>query len=1252
MPDQGATQDELILTPDQRLRVFISSCLQELSQEREAVRRAVETLHMTPVMFELGARPYPPRSLYRAYLAHSEVFIGIYWQSYGWVSSEMDLSGIEDEFRLAHEKPRLVYVKEPAPQRDPKLAELLTLMESEGALSYKRFSSHEELEKLVANDLALLVAERFQRVPEGTVTVLFTDVVGSTDLTTRLGDDAAREVLRACDELVRQQVARHRGQEVKHTGDGLMVAFQSARRAVACAVDIQRAISGRNRREPERAVRVRIGLNTGEVIREEADLFGATVTAAARIANHADAGEILISETAKGVLGEATTVQLEDLGEVELKGFPRPMRLHRVSWEEAMGPAGLRLPERTPFVGRESERAELRRLLEETIRGQGALVMIGGEPGVGKTRLAEELLLEARQRGILAWTGHCYEMEGAPPYIPFVEILEASARTVPPETLPEVLGDSAPEVAKLLPELRRLLPDIPPPLEMPPEQERRYLFKSVREFIDRASRVQPLLLLLEDLHWGDDASLLLFQHVAQHLNQMPVLVLGTYRDTELDVTRPLARALEELVRQRLVHDLALKRLPEADVKGMLQALSSQEPPSSLVHEVCRETDGNPFFVEEVFKYLTEEGKLFDEQGRWRSDLRVSELDVPRGVRLVIGRRLERISEEGRRALATAAIIGRAFSFELLEALGEVEADALLDAVDEGERAHLITSVTDGREARFTFAHELIRQTLVSGLSLPRRQRLHLRVAEAIEKTCVRVLEDHAADLAHHLYQAGAAAEPQKTVRYLTLAGEQAMAAAAFEDALGHYENAVSLQPKEDRRGLAGLLFKRGLALRSLGRWEEALADWMQSLVSYEEEGDKDAVGDVSHEVSWQLAWANRPTEAVEVADRGLAAIGEQASASRCRLLGVVGMSLSSGGDCEGAERMIGQSVTLAERLGDESLLGLALDLDATHRFFHMQVRQLLESGRRASELLGQAGNLWDLVGALHYTQYALLYMGRLDEAGKAGHEAEELAARLGHYGYLITAREGNSWTELALTGDIERFQRQIEEVLDLAVGVGFAWAYTYYHYLGDGHFWSGRWPEAVERYEEASRLEQPGMLAGLAWSGLFLARAYAGDKMGALALLQNERGSIARAGRANTLGAWLAMLAVVEGLAVLEERHEAARLYPVALDAVDTGAVVVPPRLTQNAAGIAATAGRRWEEAERHFGTALRQAHEIPVVIQQPEVRRWYARMLIDRNSPGDREKARQLLTEAITMYRQIGMPKHVEMAEAMLGGI
>jgi class 3 adenylate cyclase/tetratricopeptide (TPR) repeat protein len=1091
-----------------------------------------------------------------------------------------------------------------------------------------------------------------EELPEGTVTILFTDVEGSTDLTTRLGDDAAREVLRACDELVRQQVARHRGHEVKHTGDGLMVAFQSARRAVACAVDIQRAIAGRNRREPELAVRVRIGLNTGEVIREEADLFGATVTAAARIANHADAGEILISEIAKGVLGAATTVQLEDQGEAQLKGFPEPMRLYRVAWEEAAGPAGLRLPERTPFVGRESERAKLRRLLDQAVRGQGALVMIGGEPGVGKTRLAEELAAEARQRGVLTWTGHCYEMEGAPPYIPFVEMLEATARIVPREAFREALGDAAPEVAKLMPELRRLFPDIGPPLELPPEQERRYLFNSVQEFLERAARVQPLFLVWEDLHWADDSTLLLLQHIAQRISEMPVLIVGTYRDVELDVGRPLARALQELTRERLAHDLALKRLPEAEVAAMLRILSGQEPPSSLVQAVYKETEGNPFFVEEVFKHLAEEGKLFNAQGRWQSDLSIGELEVPRGVRLVIGQRLERVCPECRRVLTTAAVIGRAFSFELFNALGEVETDALLDAVDEAERAHLIMAAGDGREALFTFAHELIRQTLLSGLSLPRRQRLHLRVAEAMERVYARTLEEHAGDLAYHLYQAGTAAEPEKAAHYLVLAGERAFGAAAFEDALRHYENALSLQPVDDQRGRADLLFKRGLGLRSLGRWEEALADWREALDIYEELGDAGAVGRMSTDMCYQLGWGARFEESLEIGRRGLVALGEGVSAERCRLLGNVGRILSLSGQYAAGSSRLAQSLEMAEQLGDQRLLGEILDQKARHHWYNAQYPEAVDAGMRAAELLRSAGDLWNLVDALWATEWSLLPLGRLDEAAKIGQELELVAASVGHLAALVHARHVRACRELMLTGDIDAYQESARDDLELARSIGHGWVSVFHMWLGLGRFWRGRWEEALQDFQEAVNLEPPGLWAGAAWGYLSLFKAYAGDSNEALAMLEQERQNLPRPGQANTLGSWTMLLAVVEGLAVLGEREEAAKLYPLVEEAIDSRALLreTGVGLLQTAAGVAAAAGRQWKKAEQHYQTALRQAHEIPVVLEQPEVRRWYARMLVDRNAPGDREKARQLLTEAIAMYRHIGMPKHVEMAEELLG--
>jgi class 3 adenylate cyclase/tetratricopeptide (TPR) repeat protein len=1091
-----------------------------------------------------------------------------------------------------------------------------------------------------------------RELPEGTVTVLFTDVVGSTSLRTGRGDAAAHEVIHAHFDLVRQQIAQHSGQEVKTIGDSFMVAFASARKAVECAVAVQRALEEHNRRHPDQEVQVRIGLNTGEAIREEGDLFGSAVDAAARIIAKAEGGQILVSETVRAVIGSVKDLQFVDRGRFRLKGFPERWRLYEVAWRKEAPIAGPTVVERTPFVGREAERADLRRLLDQSIRGQGALVMIGGEPGVGKTRLAEELLLEARQRGALAWSGRCYEMEGAPPYIPFVEILESAARVIPPPALRETLGDSAPEVAKLLPELRRLFPDIPPPLELPPEQERHYLLNSVREFLTRAARAQPLLLLLDDLHWADDSTLLLLQHIAQQLREVPVLILGTYRDVELDVGRPLARALEDLLRQRLAHRIALKRLPQDDVAAMLRALGSQEPPPALVQAVYAETEGNPFFVEEVFQHLAEEGKLFDAQGRWRADLRVGELDVPEGVRLVIGRRLERVCEECRRVLTAAAVIGRGFSFQLLEALGDVEPDALLDAVDEAERAHLITAASDGPEARFTFAHELIRQTLVSGLSLPRRQRLHLRVAEAIERVYACALEEHAADLAHHLYQAGTAAEPEKTVRYLALAGDQALAAAAFEDALRHYENALSLQPAEDRRARADLLYKRGLALRSLGRWEEALADWREALADYEELGDAEATGRVCSGITIQLTWSARYVEALEIARRGLVALGERVSADRCRLLARAGLTLSMAGYYMAGNGMIAQAVAMAEQLRDQHLLGRVLGSKTVHHWVYMEFREVVDSGLRTAEVLRSARDLWPLADALWPMQWALLILGRLGEAAEIGEEVEPLAARLGHLGALIIAERGRGLREFMLTGDIDRFEKFARGDLELVRGTSFPWISFSYTFFGLAHFWRGRRQEMLESFQEAVRLEPPGPTAGVDWAYLFLGRAYAGDKDATLAMLDEQRDNLPRAGEANTCGAWTMLSGVVEGLAVLGEQGEAAKLYPLVLEAIDTGAVIrwLCDRLLQTVAGISAAAGGQWDKAEEHYETALRQAHELPAVIEQPEVRRWYARMLIDRDALGDRQRARRLLTEAIAMYRQIGMPNHQEMAEALLG--
>ena len=367
-----------------------------------------------------------------------------------------------------------------------------------------------------------------------------------------------------------------------------------------------------------------------------------------------------------------------------------------------------------PPIGRDAELKQLTRQLEEALAGRGSLIMIGGEAGIGKTHLASALLDAARLRGAFAITGHCYEMEGSPPYVPFIETLEQSARSVPLDTFRYALGGDAPEVAKLMPELRRMFPDIPPALELPPEQQRRFLFNAYRGFVERSARLMPIVALFEDLQWADEPTLLLLQHLAQAVAGLPMLMIGTYRDVDLKAGRPCARMLESLTRQKLGTRILLRRLPLAGVEQMLAALSLQQPPRSLARVVFEQTEGNPFFVEEVFRHLAEEGKLFDQQGAFRPNLCVDQLHVPESVRLVLGRRLERLSGDAQRILTTAAVIGREFPLELLEELEKARPDAALEAVEEAERAHLVETERAGRQTRYRFVHELVRQTLSEG----------------------------------------------------------------------------------------------------------------------------------------------------------------------------------------------------------------------------------------------------------------------------------------------------------------------------------------------------------------------------------------------------------------------------------------------------------------------------------------------------------------------------------------------------------
>ena len=391
-----------IRTPDQRLRVFVSSTLGELADERAAVRAAIERLRLTPVMFELGARPHPPRDLYRSYLEQSDVFVGIYGESYGWVAPEMDISGLEDEYVLSQGKPTLLYVKEPSEHRDGRLVELIRRIEADGRVSYKTFSTAEGLGEQLSNDLAVMLTERFSQaseaLPSGTVTMLFTDIEGSTQLVRTLGKRYP-DVLNEHHRLLREAFATHDGHEIGTEGDSFFVVFRRATDAVAAAVGAQRALAAHTWPDGVE-VRVRMGVHTGEPALGGEGYSGLGVHRAARIAAAGHGGQVLVSETARGLIEgeEPAGVELRDLGLQVLKDFEQPQRLYQLVAEGLPGEfpplRTLAAQEQTElaFAGKEAELAEAaRQAIEHEVKRRtrrhvgigGAVALVAAGAAVG-----------------------------------------------------------------------------------------------------------------------------------------------------------------------------------------------------------------------------------------------------------------------------------------------------------------------------------------------------------------------------------------------------------------------------------------------------------------------------------------------------------------------------------------------------------------------------------------------------------------------------------------------------------------------------------------------------------------------------------------------------------------------------------------------------------------------------------------------------------------------------------------------------
>ena len=616
----------------------------------------------------------------------------------------------------------------------------------------------------------------------GTVTLLFTDLVGSTALASEIGDREIEAIRRSHFATLRAAVAATGGNEVKNLGDGLMVVYRGASDAIEGAVAMQRAVDRANAgaRVP---LSMKIGISVGDVTEEDDDWFGTPVNEAARLCAAAIGGQILVSDLVRMLAGSRNRHELTPAGSFQLKGLPEPLTVCEVQWTPAARTAEVAFPaallrREGGIVGRDDELARLGEVWSAAQQGRPATVLIAGEAGIGKTHLATAVASRAHADGATVLLGRCDEAL-AVPFLPWIEALRQLTVAVGGEAVRDWAGVRTRELVRLVPELIEQLPDLDPPSTGDPETERFTLFEAVAALLVGATAAMPMLLVFDDLHWSDTTSLLLLRHLMRSASGTRLVVIGTYRAGEVEDASTLAKVLGDLKRDGIVERVSLRGLDGSGTDALLRSWAGHSVPNAFARAVFAETNGNPFFVNEVLGHLTDRGVVQRRGDTWDVPAALEELGVPEGVRELVRGRAQHLTEGAQGLLAVAALTGREFDLDVVVAVAATKEDEALDGLDEAVAIGMIEEVP-GVAGRYRFGHALIRTALEESIGTTRRARLHLRIGETLEV-------QHPSDLtalAHH-YAEATAAGATKALEYSLLAARAALAALAHEEAIEH-----------------------------------------------------------------------------------------------------------------------------------------------------------------------------------------------------------------------------------------------------------------------------------------------------------------------------------------------------------------------------------------------------------------------------------------------------------------------------------
>ena len=1062
----------------------------------------------------------------------------------------------------------------------------------------------------------------------GTTTILFTDLVDSTELLQQAGDERALRIFEAHHRLLREAVVRCGGEEVKWTGDGLMVAFPSTADAVRCAIAMQQSS---HRPAAGERLSIRVGLHVGEALRHDmSDYFGTTVVVAKRLCDKADAGQILITRTAAELLAGHTQFEFRDVGALHLKGIAQPTSAAEVLYRHDTEA----LLAHTPFVGRTAELAALQRKFEAAQGADGSVVMLVGEPGIGKSRTATELCDHARSRGATALWGRCYDGDWAAPFSPFVEALTQYANAEPSHLAAD-FGACLGVLARLVPAIREQVPDLPEPATLEPEGERHRLLEAVGEFLSTLSAKSTVVLVLDDLHWADRGTLAVLRHMANAATGLRLLIVGTYRDVEVDKGHPLAPVLADLHRLPKFERVRLQGLTEQSVGELLSIVGEQQAPQVFVQAISSETSGNPFFIREVLLHLVEDGKLFQEGDRWTSNLTIAELGIPEGAREVISRRLARLSAICNRMLTAASALTGGFTWEEIRAISGDDEESLVDALEQALAAQLLRERSDTPRVEYDFTHALIRHTLYDELSRPRRALLHGRIAGALEGLYAAHPDQHMVRLAYHFLQAAAeGADLEKAVAYAICAGEAAYARYAYEDAGDYYRQALALLEQRagaDQLQRCDLMMLIARAEWDCGEFLRAQEEFARAAALADEIGSAEhlaraALGDGANE--W-LGYRAQGLHADSLArlERALEALGDARTPLRARVMARLSSEMVLDTDQDRMVALAREAVSIV-RETDDPFAVVAVLLNANPA--------LSDIGEERVALYRQTVEASERLGRRDITLYARTLLGlsrlQLGEIAEVAAEFKRLAPLADELRHPYERWVFAAWdaTHAILEGRIEEAEQLAMRALEIGRSDENQNAV---HQFG-GHI--------SEIRREQGRLEEllPTMGALVdqfptvqTWR---CGRAMMHTELGHAAAARSDYEHVAASNFAgiqrNFL--WLGSLSnLAEVNAIFGDDERALILYEMFTPYARTNIMITPLGPARGSAsrdlGVLATTMRRWDDAERHFEDAIVLNQSMGAAPLVARTQRDYAAMLLKRGREGDAGRASELLHTA-----------------------